>query len=195
MTATAPAPAADGLPPATPTANRFLAVMQRVGRSLMLPIAVMPAAGLLIRLGSPDILGERPTGAAAVGTHGLYLATLTGWHWLIYVQQVFSAAGNGIFNFIPLLFAIGVAVGFARRADGTTALAAAVVRIVGFGVQAACTSDVSLNVLQYVVPVAPTVLAWAAVFQAGPHKPSPREERRRRRRAAAAEPQWAEAGS
>ncbi|WP_051451275.1 PTS transporter subunit EIIC [Actinospica robiniae] len=126
MTATAPASTADGLPPAAPTANRVLAVMQRVGRSLMLPIAVMPAAGLLIRLGSPDILGERPTGAAAVGTHGLYLATVTGWHWLIYVQQVFSAAGNGIFNFIPLLFAIGVAVGFARRADGTTALAAAV---------------------------------------------------------------------
>ncbi|MBR7836569.1 PTS transporter subunit EIIC [Actinospica durhamensis] len=125
-TADALPPAADGLPPATPTSNRVLAVLQRVGRSLMLPIAVMPAAGLLTRLGSPDIMGERDTGTLGASEHGLYLASLTGWHWLIYVQQVFSAAGNGIFNFIPLLFAIGVAVGFARRADGTTALAAAV---------------------------------------------------------------------
>jgi PTS system N-acetylglucosamine-specific IIC component len=117
---------ADGLPPAVPASSRILAVMQRIGRSLMLPIATMPAAGLLIRLGSDDILGERPAGAAAIGKHGLYLASLTGWHWLVYVEQVFAAAGNGIFNFIPLLFAIGVAVGFARRADGTTALAAAV---------------------------------------------------------------------
>ena len=118
------ATAADGLPPAAPTSNPVLATLQRIGRSLMLPIAVMPAAGLLIRLGSDDVLGERTPGDPT--QHGLYLATATGWHWLIYVEQVFAAAGNGIFNFLPLLFAIGVAVGFARRADGSTALAAAV---------------------------------------------------------------------
>lgn len=116
----------DGLPPATKPANRILAVLQRIGRSVMLPIAVMPAAGILLRLGSDDILGERGTGAKATGEHGLYLASLTGWHWLVYVEQVCAAAGNGIFNFLPLLFAIGVAVGFAKRADGTVALAAAV---------------------------------------------------------------------
>ncbi|HEV3169361.1 MAG TPA: PTS transporter subunit EIIC [Actinocrinis sp.] len=115
---------ADGLPPAAPTSNPILATLQRIGRSLMLPIAVMPAAGLLIRLGSDDVLGERTPGDTT--QHGLYLATATGAHWLIYVEQVFAAAGNGIFNFLPLLFAIGVAVGFARRADGSTALAAAV---------------------------------------------------------------------
>src|SRR5579883_311380 len=115
---------ADGLPPAAPTSNPILATLQRIGRSLMLPIAVMPAAGLLIRLGSDDVLGERTPGDTT--QHGLFLATATGWHWLIYVEQVFAAAGNGIFNFLPLLFAIGVAVGFARRADGSTALAAAV---------------------------------------------------------------------
>jgi len=119
------ATAADGLPPAAPTSNLILATLQRIGRSLMLPIAVMPAAGLLIRLGSDDVLGERAV-PADPSQHGLYLATATGWHWLIYVEQVFAAAGNGIFNFLPLLFAIGVAVGFARRADGSTALAAAV---------------------------------------------------------------------
>ena len=119
------AASADGLPPAAPTSSAILATLQRIGRSLMLPIAVMPAAGLLIRLGSDDVLGERATPADPT-QHGLYLATATGQHWLIYVEQVFAAAGNGIFNFLPLLFAIGVAVGFARRADGSTALAAAV---------------------------------------------------------------------
>jgi PTS system N-acetylglucosamine-specific IIC component len=120
------APTADGLPPAAKPANRILAVLQRIGRSVMLPIAVMPAAGVLLRLGSDDILGERSAGPKAAGEHGLYLASLTGWHWLVYVEQVCAAAGNGIYNFLPLLFAIGVAVGFARRADGTVALAAAV---------------------------------------------------------------------
>jgi N-acetylglucosamine PTS system EIICBA or EIICB component len=120
------APTADGLPPAARPASRILAVLQRIGRSVMLPIAVMPAAGVLLRLGSDDILGERGTGAKAAGEHGLYLASLTGWHWLVYVEQVCAAAGNGIYNFLPLLFAIGVAVGFAKKADGTVALAAAV---------------------------------------------------------------------
>ena len=106
--------------------SRVLAVLQRIGRSVMLPIAVMPAAGVLLRLGSDDILGERGIGPKAVGEHGLYLASLTGWHWLVFVEQVCAAAGNGIYNFLPLLFAIGVAVGFAKKADGTVALAAAV---------------------------------------------------------------------
>ena len=82
------APAADGLPAPTRTASRILAVLQRIGRSVMLPIAVMPAAGVLLRLGSNDILGERDTGATGAGEHGLYLASLTGWHWLVYVEQV-----------------------------------------------------------------------------------------------------------
>ena len=116
---------ADGLPPAAKTGS-ILAVLQRIGRSVMLPIAVMPAAGVLLRLGSDDILGERSTGPSAASEHGLYLASLTGWHWLVYVEKVCAAAGNGIYNFLPLLFAIGVAVGFAKKADGTVALAAAV---------------------------------------------------------------------
>ena len=122
------APPADGVAPAARSAahlSRLLAVLQRIGRSLMLPIAVMPAAGVLLRLGSDDILGERASGAKAVGEHGLYLASTTGWHWLVYVERICAAAGNGIFNFLPLLFAIGVSVGFAKKADGTVALAAA----------------------------------------------------------------------
>ncbi|MEU5694603.1 PTS transporter subunit EIIC [Actinosynnema sp. NPDC020468] len=84
-----------------------LAGIQRFGRSLMLPIAALPVAGLLLRLGQPDLLGK--DGA--------------GW---IKVAAVIGAAGDALFANLPLLFAIGVAIGFARRGDGSTALAAAV---------------------------------------------------------------------
>jgi len=73
----------------------------------MLPIASLPAAALLLRLGQPDLLGA----------DGL------GW---VKVAAVLGAAGNALFANLPLLFAIGVAVGMARKADGSTALAAVV---------------------------------------------------------------------
>jgi PTS system N-acetylglucosamine-specific IIC component len=87
--------------------SNVLALLQRIGRSLMLPIAVLPAAGLLLRLGQPDILGA----------DGL------GWD---RVAEVVGSAGQALFTWLPLLFAVGVAIGFARRADGSTALAAVV---------------------------------------------------------------------
>jgi PTS system N-acetylglucosamine-specific IIC component len=90
------------------TTNRGLAGLQRIGRSLMLPIATLPAAGLLLRLGQDDLLGR-------------FDATKK-------VAAVLAAAGGGLFGYLPLLFAVGVAIGFARRADGSTALAA----VVGF---------------------------------------------------------------
>jgi PTS system N-acetylglucosamine-specific IIC component len=71
---------------------------QRLGRALMLPIAVLPVAGLLLRLGQPDLLD-------------------IGW---------MAAAGNAIFSNLGLLFAIGVAVGFARENHGAAGLAAVV---------------------------------------------------------------------
>jgi PTS system N-acetylglucosamine-specific IIC component len=86
------------------------AVLQRVGRSLMMPIAVLPAAGLLFRFGQPDMLGADGLGGA--------------WPWLLPVAQVLAAAGGTLFDNLPVLFAIGVAIGFARKADGSTALAA-----------------------------------------------------------------------
>ena len=57
------------------------AVLQRLGRSLMLPIAVLPAAGLLLRLGQPDLLGGIP----GFETGG----------------SVISAAGNAVFTWLP----------------------------------------------------------------------------------------------
>jgi PTS system N-acetylglucosamine-specific IIC component len=73
----------------------------------MLPIAALPVAALMLRLGQPDLLGA----------DGL------GWD---KVAAVIGAAGNGIFTNLPLLFALGVAIGMARKADGSTALAAVV---------------------------------------------------------------------
>ncbi|WP_116049238.1 PTS transporter subunit EIIC [Amycolatopsis palatopharyngis] len=89
--------------------RKGMAGLQRFGRSLMLPIATLPAAGLLARLGSEDMLGEK----------GL------GWN---KVAEVIAAAGGGLFDFLPLLFAVGIAVGFARKGDGSTGVAA----VVGF---------------------------------------------------------------
>ena len=104
----------DGLPPMAATKNPVMAVLQRIGRSLMMPIAVLPAAGLLLRFGQPDLLG-------ADG-----LAGVSGFAWVQPVADVLLAAGSAILDNLPILFAIGVAIGFARRSDGSTALAALV---------------------------------------------------------------------
>ncbi|MEO3756984.1 PTS transporter subunit EIIC [Mycobacterium sp. B14F4] len=84
------------------------AQLQRLGKSLMLPIAVLPAAGILLRLGQPDLLGRIET--PVIGAF----------------FQAMSAAGDALFANLPLLFAVGVAIGFARKADGSTALSAVV---------------------------------------------------------------------
>ena len=82
--------------------------LQRLGKSLMLPIAVLPAAGILLRLGQDDLLGK--IHAPVIGP---FFAAM-------------SAAGGALFTNLGLLFAVGVAIGFARKADGSTALAAVV---------------------------------------------------------------------
>ncbi|WP_310530099.1 PTS transporter subunit EIIC [Nocardioides sp.] len=92
-----------------------LAPLQKFGRSLMLPIAALPAAALLLRLGQPDLLGA----------DGL------GWE---RVAAVIGSAGNALFANLPLLFAVGIAIGMAKKADGSTALAAVVGYLVFKGV-------------------------------------------------------------
>ena len=99
---------ADASSGATTERKRFnLAPLQKFGRSLMLPIAALPAAALLLRLGQPDLLGA----------DGL------GWD---RVAAIIGAAGNALFANLALLFAVGVAIGMAKKADGSTALAAVV---------------------------------------------------------------------
>ncbi len=86
--------------------SRLLGIGQRIGRSLLLPIAVLPAAGLLLRFGQPDMLGRFSA--------------------LKNVAAVMAAAGDVLFGNLPIIFAVGVAIGFARKSDGTTAIAALV---------------------------------------------------------------------
>ncbi|WP_128428784.1 PTS transporter subunit EIIC [Streptomyces cyaneus] len=82
--------------------------LQKMGRSLQLPIAVLPAAGILNRLGQPDVFGDE----------GL------GWD---NVSKVMDGAGGALLDGslgLPLLFCVGVAIGMAKKSDGSTALAA-----------------------------------------------------------------------
>lgn len=95
--------------PAKKRSSGLFQGLQKVGRSLQLPIAVLPAAGIMVRLGQDDIFGK----------DGL------GWD---KVAAVFDNAGGAITGSLPILFCIGVAIGFAKKADGSTALAA----LVGF---------------------------------------------------------------
>jgi PTS system N-acetylglucosamine-specific IIC component len=94
-------------------------VLQRIGRSLMMPIAVLPVAGLLLRFGQNDMLGGDVDG-------GTGLASNAGWHWLQPVADVLAKGGGVLFDNLPLLFAVGIAIGFARKSDGSTGLAAVV---------------------------------------------------------------------
>ncbi|CAM3525876.1 PTS transporter subunit EIIC [Nocardiopsis gilva] len=109
------APAASSGPSAaSKSSSKALAILQRIGRSLMMPIAVLPAAAILLRLGQDDLLGKDG------------LSGLSGMGWMSPVAGVIGTAGDAIFQAMPLLFAVGVAIGFAKRADGSTALAAVV---------------------------------------------------------------------
>jgi PTS system N-acetylglucosamine-specific IIC component len=108
MTAVAP----ENIPPATGAVTKTLAVLQRIGRSLMLPIAVLPAAALLLRFGQADMLGADGLGKSVAFSNE--------------VAKVLAAAGGALFSNLPILFAVGVAIGFARRSDGSTALSALV---------------------------------------------------------------------
>ncbi|PSL02399.1 PTS system N-acetylglucosamine-specific IIC component (Glc family) [Haloactinopolyspora alba] len=109
-----------------------MAVAQRIGRSLMLPIAVLPAAALLLRLGANDMLGGEPGTVGEGRPAGL--AQYEALRWLQPVSEVVGAAGGALFDNLPLLFALGVAIGFARKADGSTALAGVVGYLVFNGV-------------------------------------------------------------
>ncbi len=81
--------------------SKVFAGVQRLGRSLMLPIAVLPAAGILLRLGQDDLLGRFSSMHSAAA--------------------VISAAGQAVFTWLPLIFAVGIAIGWAKKADGSTA--------------------------------------------------------------------------
>jgi N-acetylglucosamine PTS system EIICBA or EIICB component len=138
----------------TPTrSGRALAVLQRVGRSLMMPIAVLPAAALLLRLGQADMLGD--DGLAQYGGFG----------WTADVAKVLAAAGGAVFDNLPLLFALGVAIGFARKADGSTALAAVVGYLTFDAVYTSLTEDIDTTAVPGVLGGITIGLVTAVLWQ------------------------------
>ena len=93
--------------------------IQALGRALMLPIAMLPVAGLLLRFGQPDLLNI----------------------------QAIADAGNAIFANLPLLFAIGVAVGFAKDNHGASGLAGAVGYLILVAMLKVINKDIDTGVL------------------------------------------------
>ena len=87
----------------------LFANLQKVGKALMLPVSVLPIAGILLGVGA---------------AHFSWLPTI--------VSDVMEKSGSSIFDQMPLLFAVGVALGFTNN-DGVAGLAA----IVGYGIMAA----------------------------------------------------------
>ncbi len=97
--------------------DKIFGVLQRVGRSFMLPIAVLPVAGLLLGIGSSF------TNETTIATYGLQgiLGNGTVLHALLIIM---SKAGNVIFDNLPIIFAVGVAIGMAKAEKEVAALSA-----------------------------------------------------------------------
>ncbi|POR56251.1 PTS system N-acetylglucosamine-specific IIB component (Glc family) /PTS system N-acetylglucosamine-specific IIC component (Glc family) [Paraburkholderia eburnea] len=102
--------------------NPFLKI-QSLGRALMLPIAVLPVAGILLRFGQSDMLNIK----------------------------IIADAGGAIFDNLPLLFAIGIAVGFAKDNNGVAALAGALGYLVEIAVMKDINDKLNMGVLSGVV--------------------------------------------
>ncbi len=99
--------------------DKIFGVLQRVGRSFMLPIAILPVAGLLLGIGSSF------TNTTVLETYGLM--KLMGPGTVLYaVFQVMAQAGDIVFANLPILFAIGVAIGMAKKEKEVAALAATI---------------------------------------------------------------------
>ena len=99
--------------------DKIFGVLQRVGRSFMLPIAILPVAGLLLGLGSSF------TNATMLETYNLTKIMGEGTI-LNAIFQVMSDAGNIVFANLPIIFAMGVAIGMAKKEKEVAALAAAI---------------------------------------------------------------------
>ena len=97
--------------------DKIFGVLQRVGRSFMLPIAVLPVAGLLLGIGSSF------TNETTIATYGLQgiLGNGTVLHALL---MIMNKAGNVIFDNLPIIFAVGVAIGMAKAEKEVAALSA-----------------------------------------------------------------------
>ncbi|GAA0568653.1 N-acetylglucosamine-specific PTS transporter subunit IIBC [Halomonas salifodinae] len=107
----------------TTLGSRLMGGLQRLGRSLMLPIAVLPIAGLLLRLGQPDLLDI----------------------------AFIASAGEAIFANLALIFAIGLAVGFANDNNGAAGLAGVIGYLVLDAVLTALNPEIDMGVLAGII--------------------------------------------
>ena len=99
--------------------DKIFGVLQRVGRSFMLPIAILPVAGLLLGIGSSF------TNATTIETYGLtdILGDGTLLHALLVIM---NQVGNAVFDNLPLIFAVGVAIGMAKKEKEVSALSSVI---------------------------------------------------------------------
>ena len=99
--------------------DKIFEVLQRIGRSFMLPIAILPVAGLLLGLGSSF------TNETTIATYHLggILGNGTILHALLVIM---NKVGSAVFDNLPLLFAVGVAIGMAKKEKEVAALSAVI---------------------------------------------------------------------
>lgn len=111
--------------------DQVFTILQAIGRSFMLPVAILPIAGLLLGIGASF------TNATTIQTYGLenILGNGTILHSLL---TIMSDAGNIIFGNLPIIFAVGVAIGMAKQEKEVAALSA----MIAFLVMHASTSSV-----------------------------------------------------
>ena len=99
--------------------NQIFGVLQRIGRSFMLPIAVLPVAGLFLGIGSSL------TNTTMLETYNLI--NILGPHTMAYgILSVLSEAGSIIFGNLPIIFAMSVAIGMAKQEKEVAALSGAI---------------------------------------------------------------------
>ena len=108
--------------------------LQKIGKALMLPVSVLPVAGILLGVGA-SIAREAQT------------------PWLAEVGRIMSASGDAIFMILPLIFAIGVVLGFTKN-DGVAAMAATV----GYFVLLAALGVIGMIFIGWMAPAEPLKL-------------------------------------
>ena len=103
--------------------EKVFGILQRVGRSFMLPIAILPVAGLLLGIGSSF------TNETTIATYGLQkiLGDGTLLHALLMIMNL---VGSAVFDNLPLIFAVGVAIGMAKKEKEVSALSAVIAYLV-----------------------------------------------------------------
>lgn len=103
--------------------DKIFGVLQRVGRSFMLPVALLPVAGLLLGIGSSF------TNETTLATY--HLTGVLGQGTPMYVLlSIMKAVGSAVFDNLPLLFAMGVAIGMAKKEKEIAALSSAIAYLV-----------------------------------------------------------------